>query len=133
MIDDEGNEFLIASMVVEGEYITLDGKSRSTSGHVFVDYRPGSVVYLFTNLIVGMNIHLQTMSTKNSTKVRYFLPHSENEMLMETIRNKEDPYGYIECDWVIALTLHSCETLVCIICPRGMPGSWRVGGRIPQP
>ena len=37
MIDDEGNEFSIGSMVVEGEYLTLDGKSRRTSGHVFVD------------------------------------------------------------------------------------------------
>ena len=38
-------------MVFEGEYLTLDGKSRRTSGHVFVDYIPGSVVYHFTNLI----------------------------------------------------------------------------------
>ena len=83
-------------MVVEGEYLTLDGKSRRTSGHVFVDYRPSSVVYHFTKLIVGMNIHLQTMSTKNSTKVRYFLPHSEYERLMEAISNKEDPSSYIE-------------------------------------
>ena len=96
MIDDEGNEFPIGSMVVEGEYLTLDGKSRRTSGHVFMDYRPGSVVDHFTNLIVGMNIHLQTMSTKNSTKVRYFLPHSEHERLMEAISNREDPIGYIE-------------------------------------
>ena len=96
MIDDEGNEFPIGSMVVEGEYITLDWKSRRTSGHVFVDYRPGSVVYHFTNLIVGMNIHLQTKSTKNSTKVRCFLPHSEHERLMEAISNKEDPTVYIE-------------------------------------
>ena len=58
LIDDEGNEFPIGSMVVEGEYITLDGKSRKTSGHVFVDYRLGFVVYHFTNLIVGMEIHL---------------------------------------------------------------------------
>ena len=85
MIDDEGNEFPIGLMVVEGEYLTLDGKSRRTSGHVFVDYRPGFVVYHFTNLIVGMNIHLQTMSNKNLTKVRYFLPHLEHERLMEAI------------------------------------------------
>jgi len=96
LIDDEGNEFPIGSMVVEGEYLTLDGKSRRTSGHVFVDYRPGSVVYHFTNLIVGTNIHLQTISNKNSSKVRYFLPHSEHERLMETISNREDPDGYIE-------------------------------------
>ena len=96
LIDDEGNEFPIGSMVVEGEYLTLDGKSRRTSGHVFVDYRLGYVVYHFTKLIVGMNIHLQTKSTKNSTEVRYFLPHSEHKRLMEEIRNREDPTGYIE-------------------------------------
>ena len=76
LIDDESNEFPIGSMVVEGEYLTLEGKSRRTSGHVFMDYKPGYVVYHFTNLIIGMNIHLQTMSTKNSTKVHYFFPHS---------------------------------------------------------
>ena len=70
LIDDEGNEFPIGLMVVEGEYLTLDGKSRRTSGHVFMDYRPGYVVYLFTNLIVATNIHIQKMSTKNSTKAR---------------------------------------------------------------
>ena len=82
-------------MVVEGEYIT-DGKSRRTSGHVFMYYRPSSVVYHITNLIVGMNIHIQTLSRKNSTKVRYFFPHSEHERLMEAISNREDPTGYIE-------------------------------------
>ena len=83
-------------MVVEGEYLILDGKSRITSGHVFMDYRPGSVVYHFTNLIVGTNIHLQETSMKNSTKVHYFLTHSEHKRLMEAISNKEDPIGYIE-------------------------------------
>ena len=58
LIYDEGNEFPIGLIMVEGEYLTLDGKSRRTSGHVFVDYRPGFVVYHFTNLIVGTNIHL---------------------------------------------------------------------------
>ena len=82
LIDDEGNEFPIGLMVVEGEYLTLDGKSRRTSGHVFMDYRPCSMVYHFTNLIVGTNIHLQTMSNKNSTKVHYLLPHLEHKRLM---------------------------------------------------
>ena len=58
LINDEGNEFPIGSMVFEGEYLTLNGKSRRTSGHVFVDYRLGSVVYHFKTLIVGTNIHL---------------------------------------------------------------------------
>ena len=76
LINDEGNEFTIGSMVVEGEYITLDGKSRRTIGHVFMDYRPGSLFYHFTNFIVGKRSHLHTMSKKNSTKVCYFFPHS---------------------------------------------------------
>ena len=95
LIDDEGNEFPIGSMVVEGEYITLDGKSR-TSGQVFMDYKPGFVVYQFKNMIVGTDIHLQTISNKNSTRVPYSLPPSKHERLMETISNREDPYGYIE-------------------------------------
>ena len=37
LIHDEGNEFHIGSMVVEGEYLTLDGKSIITSGHVFIE------------------------------------------------------------------------------------------------
>ena len=74
-------------MVVEGEYFTLDGKSIRTSGHVFVDYRPRFVVYHFTKLIVSTNIHLQTMSNKNSTKVCYLFPHSDHDRLMETISN----------------------------------------------
>ena len=78
------------------KYLTLNGKSRRTIGYVFIDYRPGSMVYHFTNLIFGTNIHLQTMSMKNSTKVHYFLPHSEHERLMEAISNIEDPTGYIE-------------------------------------
>ena len=82
--------------MVEGEYLTLDGKSRRNSGHVFIDYRLGSMVYHFTNLIVGTNIHLRTMSRKNSTKVLYFLPHSEHERFMEAISNREDPTSYIE-------------------------------------
>ena len=61
LIDDEENEFPIGSMVVYGEYLTLDGKSRRTSGHVFMDYIPGYVVYHFTNLIVSTNIHLHNV------------------------------------------------------------------------
>ena len=46
---------------------------------------------------------------------------------MEGIRNREDPEGYIEQYWVIALTLHLGETLVSKIWPEGMPGSCGVG------
>ena len=69
------------------------------------------------------------MSVKNSTKVHYFLPHSEHEILVEKISNIEDPNGYIEWDWLIVFTLHLGETLACIIYPRGMPGTCKVGGK----
>ena len=44
LTDSEGIEFPIGSMVVKGEYLTLDGKSRKTSGYVFMDYQTGSMV-----------------------------------------------------------------------------------------
>ena len=60
LTDSEGIKFPIGSMVVKGEYLTPDGKSRKTSGYVFMDYRQGSVVYHFTNLVIGTNIQLTT-------------------------------------------------------------------------
>ena len=96
LTNDEGIEFTIGSIVVKGEYLTLDGKSRKTSGYVFMDYRPVSMVYQFTKLIIGTNIQLQTMSRKSSNKVCYFLPHLEHKRLMETISNTEDLDGLLE-------------------------------------
>ena len=54
MIDDEGNEFPIGLMVVEGEYLTLDGKSRRTSGHVFMDW---ACIHGLHTRFCGLSLH----------------------------------------------------------------------------
>ena len=83
-------------MVIKGEYLTLDERTRKKKGYVFEYYRPCHFVYHYTNLIIGTNIQLQTMPSKNSSKVRYFLPYSEHEKLMETISIRSDPDGLLE-------------------------------------
>ena len=93
--DDENNQFPIRSMVVKVEYLTQEKNARKKGGYVFKDYRPCASVYHFTNLIVGTNLQLRTMPRKNSSKVRYFLPDVENERLMETISNRDDPKGLV--------------------------------------
>ena len=80
-------------MVIKGEYMTLDERTQK-KGYVFEDYRPCHFVYHYTNLIIGTNIQLQTMSSKNSSMVRYFLPYSEHEKLMENISIRSDPDGF---------------------------------------
>jgi hypothetical protein len=65
-------------------------------GYVFQYYRPGESVYHFMNLVVGTNLQLQTMPSKNSSKVQYFLPYSEHEKLMETISIRSDLDGLLE-------------------------------------
>jgi hypothetical protein len=94
--DSEGIEFLIGSMVIKGEYLTQDERTWKKGGYVFQDYKPGQVVYHFMNLVVGTNLQLQTMPSKNSSKVCYFLPYSEHEKLMETINIRSDPDGLLE-------------------------------------
>ena len=58
VIDSEGIEFLIGLMVFKGAYLTYDGRTRKKCGYVFQYYRPGEVVYHFTNLVVGTNLQL---------------------------------------------------------------------------
>ena len=77
-------------MVVKGEYLTYENNGRKKGGYVYKDYKPGASVYHFTNLIIGTNIHAWTMPSRNSSKVRYFLPDIENERLMETILIRDD-------------------------------------------
>jgi hypothetical protein len=67
--DSEGIEFMIGSMVIKGEYLTQDERTWKKGGYVFQYYRPGEVVYHFMNLVVGTNLQLQTMPSKNSSKV----------------------------------------------------------------
>jgi len=95
MTNDENNHFPIRSMVVKGEYLTHDNNARKKSGYVYRDYKPGASVYHFTNLIIGTNLQVRTMPSRNSSKVRYFLPDTEHERLMETIVIRDDPEGLV--------------------------------------
>ena len=65
-------------------------------GYVFEDYRPGQIVYHYTNLVIGTNLHLQTMPTNNSSKSWYLFPYSKHERLKDTISIRGDPNDLIE-------------------------------------
>ena len=67
VIDDEDNEFPVGSMVIKGEYLTLATQQKKKDGYVYQDYKPRAIVYHYTNLIVGTNIKLRTLSKKNRT------------------------------------------------------------------
>jgi hypothetical protein len=73
IIDFKGNEFLKEPMVIKGEYLTRDGRTKKKGGYIFQDYRLGETIYHFKNLVVVTNLQLQTMPRNNSSKVRYFL------------------------------------------------------------
>ena len=88
--DDENIEFPTSLMVIKGEYLTLAAQHKRKGGYVYLDYRPGAIVYHFTNLIVGINIKMHTLSNKNRSHVQYFPPHLEHERLMDTIGNIDD-------------------------------------------
>lgn len=60
-------------------------KNMEEKGYVFEHFRLGHFIYHYTNIVVGTNLQLQTMSRKKSLKVWYFLPYFEYEKLMETI------------------------------------------------
>ena len=59
--DDENIEFPTGSMVIKGEYLTLAAQQKRKGGYVYQDYRPGVIVYHFTNLVVGINTKLRTL------------------------------------------------------------------------
>ena len=67
--NDENNKFMTGSMVVKGEYLTVASHKKKKDGYVYQDYKLGSIVYHFTNLIVGKNIKLHTLFKKNNTWV----------------------------------------------------------------
>ena len=94
--DDENIEFPIGSMVIKGEYLTLAAQQKRKTWYVYRDYSAGAIVYHFTNLVVGTNIKLHTISNKNRSHVRYLLPHLEHERLMDTIGSRDDPDGLLE-------------------------------------
>ena len=56
-------------MVIKGEYLTLEAQQKMKGGYVYQDYRPGAIVYHFTNLVVGINIKLRTLGHKNRSHV----------------------------------------------------------------
>ena len=58
----------------------MDERTKNKGGYVFQYYKPGQVVYNFTN----------------SSKVWYFLPYSEHEKLMETIIIRSELDGLLE-------------------------------------
>ena len=65
----ENIEFPTGSMVTKGEYFTLEAQQKRKGGYVYQDYRPKDIVYHFTNLVVGINIKLHTLSHKNRSHV----------------------------------------------------------------
>ena len=56
-------------MVIKGEYLTLAAQQKRKGGYVYRDYRPGSIVYHFTNLVVGIDIKVHTLFSKNRADV----------------------------------------------------------------
>ena len=94
--DSEGNEFPIGSMVIKGEYLTQVSHTWKKKGYVFEYYRPGQIVYHYTNLVIGTNLQLQTMPNKNSSKSRYLLPYSKHERLKDTVAIRGDIDGLVE-------------------------------------
>jgi len=94
--ESEGIEFLIGLMVIKQEYMTWDEITRKKGGYVFQDYKPGQVVYHFTNLVIGTNLQLQIIPGKNSSKVQYLLPFSKSEKLKKTISIRIDLDGLLE-------------------------------------
>ena len=95
MTNDERNHFPIGSMVVKGEYLTHENNARKKGGYVYRDYNLGASVYLFTNLIIGTNLQVRTIPSRNSSKVPYFLLDIEHERLMETIIIRYYPEGLV--------------------------------------
>ena len=63
MTDDENNHFQIGSMVVKGEYLTHENNARKKGGYVYRDYKLDASVYHFTNLIIGTNLQVQTITS----------------------------------------------------------------------
>ena len=83
-------------MVIKGEYLTQVSHARKKKGYVFEDYRPGQIVYHYTNLVIGTNLQLQTMPNKNSSNSWYLLPYSKHERLKDTVSIRGDPGGLVE-------------------------------------
>ena len=75
--------------------LTHDNNARNKGGYVYRDYKPGASVYHFTDLIIGTNLQVRIMPSRNSLKVRYFLLDTKHERLMETIIIRDDPEALV--------------------------------------
>ena len=69
--------------------------ARKKVGYVYRDYKRGAGVYHFINLIIGTNLQVQTMPSKISSKVCYFLLDIEHERQMDTIIIRDDLEGLV--------------------------------------
>ena len=87
--------------------MTLATQQKRKGGYVYQDYRPGAIVYHFTNLVVGINIRLHTLLNKNRSHVWYFLPHIEHTILMDTIGSIDHLDGLPE--WVHCQVFLDCK------------------------
>ena len=76
--------------------MTQVAHARKKKGYVFEDYRPGQILYHYTNLFIGTNLQLQRMPNKNSSKSQYLLPYFEHERIKDTIAIWGDPDGLVE-------------------------------------
>ena len=94
--DSKGNDFPIGLMVIKGECLTQVAHAWKKKGYVFEDYRPGQIVYHYTNLVIGTNLQLQTMPNKNSSKSWYLLPYSEHKRIKDTISIRGDLDGLVK-------------------------------------
>ena len=68
--DDENIEFPTTSMVIKGEYLTLETQHKRKGGYIYQNYRLGDIVYHLNNLVVGINIKLHKLSNKNRSHVQ---------------------------------------------------------------
>ena len=66
------------------------------NGYAFEDYRPGQIVYHYTNLVIGTKLQLQTIPNNNSSKSQYSFPYSEHERIKDTISIRGDLDGLVE-------------------------------------
>jgi len=51
---------------------------------------------MITNLIIGTNRKLHTLSKKNRTQILYFLSYYDHEKFMDIVSNRDDPNGVMD-------------------------------------
>ena len=91
VIDDENIEFPTGSMVIKGEYFTLEAQHKRKGGYVYQDYRLGAIVYHFTSLVVVINIKLRAFSNKKKVICTILYTPYRARRLMDIIDNTYDP------------------------------------------